>query len=62
MITRERALLESLIEFLTGFVSSELMHMRFADFILGKIGAGAGNLRQATDIPTEPSQNFGFVP
>jgi hypothetical protein len=51
LITGERALLESPIEFLNGFVSSELMRTRFAEFILGKIGAGAVNLTQAKDIP-----------
>jgi hypothetical protein len=51
LITRERAPLKSLIEFLTAFVSSELMRTRFAAFIFGKIGAGAVNLMQAKDIP-----------
>ena len=45
----------------SGFVRSELTRMGFAESILGKIGAGAGNLRQAMNIPVEPSQNPGFL-
>ena len=46
----------------SGFVSSELTRMSFAESILGKIGAGANTLRQTMDIPAEPRQNSGFVP
>ena len=45
----------------SGFVRSELTRMGFAESILGKIGAGAGNLRQAMNIPVEPSQNPVFL-
>ncbi len=45
----------------SGFVSSEFTRMGFAESILGKIGASAGNLRQAMDIPVESSQNPGFL-
>lgn len=57
LIPREWALLEGLTAFLTGFVSSEFTRMGFAEFLLGKIGAGSGVLGGVAGVV--PSQRRG---